>query len=278
MHPARNPEVAMPPQDPQAPGPNDEPIKGINRATLLYLAFVLAAGALGGLLYWITAKWTGTQLPAVFGAATVLVLMLLGALAAAVGVYVLTASDMSAIRTYVFAVLCGLAWQPVLAAGSRMASNAAASSQTALLGQQVQQVQSATQSGNTTQVTAAVQQTVPVISKTLELASTVADQDKKNQIIDSSKQAVTQLEQSAEKAPDASVDGLKNVSVTAANSSAPSVAIQGIQSLSRIRHNALLRHDLALSERIQESFADIAAQTKDATVQTAAKQAAAQPQ
>ncbi|HKF46779.1 MAG TPA: hypothetical protein VKB38_05430 [Terracidiphilus sp.] len=266
------------PHDHAAPDPNNELVEGINRTTLLYFAFVLAAGAVGGLLYWITAKWTGTQLPVVFGAATVLVLMLLGALAAAVGVYVLTASDMSAIRTYVFAVLCGLAWQPVLAAGTRMASNAAASSQTAQLGQQVQQIQTATQSGNTTQVTAAVQQTVPVITKSLELSSTVADQDKKNQILDTSKQAVNQLEQSAAQAPEASVDALQNVSVTAANSSAPSVAIQGIQSLNRIRQNALLRHDLALSDRIQRTLGNIAAQSKDATVQTAAKQAATQPQ
>lgn len=250
----------------------------ITESTLVALLFVLIAGAVGGLLYWITAKWTGTPLPAVFGAGTVPVLMLLGALAATVGVYVLTASDMGAVRTYVFALLCGLAWQPVLVAGSRIASNASASSQTAQLGQQVHQIQTADKSGSAEAVTAAVQQTVPVINKTLELSTNVADPDKKTEVLDSSKQAINQLQQSAAKAPEASVNGLQNVTVTAANAGAPAVAIHGIQSLNVIGKDAVARHDLALQKRVQDSLFTIAAQSKDTSVQTAAKAAATQVQ
>lgn len=250
----------------------------ITESTLVALLFVLVSGAVGGLLYWITAKWTGTPLPVVFGAAIVPVLMLLGALAATVGVYVLTASDMGAVRTYVFALLCGLAWQPVLVAGTRIASNASASSQTAQLGQQVQQIQTADKSGNADAVSAAVQQTVPVINKALEFSTNAADPDKKTEVLDSSKQAINQLQQSAAKAPDASVDGLQNVTVTAANAGAPAVAIHGIQSLNVIGKEAMARHDLALQKKVQDSLLSIATQSKDASVQTAAKAAAAQVQ
>ncbi len=254
------------------------PIRGINQSTLIALLFVLIAGAIGGLLYWITAVWTGTKLPVVFGAGTVPVLMLLGALAAAVGVYVLTASDMGAIRTYVFAILCGLAWQPMLSAGSRLASNAAASNQNAQLGQSTQQVQSATQSGNSAQVTAAVQQSVPLINKSLQLSSTVTDSAKKAEILDSSKQAITQLQASAAKAPEASAEALANVSVTASKSGQSAVALQAIDSLNTVSRDPAVKKNPALLLKLHESLTTIAAQSKDLSVQKAAKSAAAQVQ
>jgi hypothetical protein len=250
------------------------PIRGINQSTLIALLFVLIAGAIGGLLYWITAIWTGTELPVVFGAGTVPVLMLLGALAAAVGVYVLTASDMGAIRTYVFGILCGLAWQPMLSAGARLASNAAASNQNAQLGQSTQQVQTATQSGSSAQVSAAVQQSVPVINKSLELSSTVTDSAKKAEILDSSKQAITQLQASAVKAPEASVDALANVSLTAAKSGQSTVALQAIESLNTISRNPAIRQNPTLMLKLHQSLSAVASQSKDPSVQKAAKAAA----
>jgi hypothetical protein len=254
------------------------PSNAINESTLFALTFVLVAGAVGGLLYWIIAKWTGTQLPVVFGAGTVPVLMLLGALAAAVGVYVLTASDMGAIRSYVFAVLCGLAWQPMLSAGARIASNAAASSQTAALGDQVQQVQTANQSGTPAAVTAAVQQSVPVINKSLELSGTVADSAKKTEILNSSKQAINQLQESAAKAPAASADALASVSLTASKSNQPTVALQAIESLNTISRAPTFKLDQAQRLRLRESLSSVAAQSTDPSVQKAAKAAVTQMQ
>jgi rRNA maturation endonuclease Nob1 len=249
------------------------PSNAINESTLLALAFVLVAGAVGGLLYWITAKWTGTQLPVVFGAATVPILMLLGALAAAVGVYVLTASDMGAIRTYVFAILCGLAWQPMLSAGARLASNASASNQTAALGTQVEQVQTANQTGNQAAVAAAVQQTVPLINKSLELSSSVTDSAKRTEILDSSKQAITQLQASAAKAPEASAEALANVSVSAANSGQSTVALQAIESLDTVSKDPAIKQNPALRLKLAQSLSKVAVQSKDLSVQKAAKAA-----
>jgi hypothetical protein len=254
----------------------------VSRANLLYLGAIALAGAFGGLLYWIIARWTGTQLPKAFGNAVVLVLMLLGAIAAAVGVYVLTASNVKAIRTYIFAVLCGLSWQPMIDAGRSLAANSAALNaavnQSAQVGQHVEQIQTADNSGNAAAVTAAVQQAVPAINKTLELSTNVADQDKKTEVLDSSKQAITQLQQSAARAPDASVNGLQNVTVTAANAGAPAVAIHGVQSLDAIGKQAAARHDVALQKKVHDSLFTIATQSKDPSVQTAAKTAAAQVQ
>lgn len=252
--------------------------KGISRTTLVYLAAILIAGAVGGLLYWIVAKWTGTQIPVVFGNATFLILMFLGALAAAVGVYVLTASDVTAIRTYVFAVLCGLTWQPVLSAGARIANNATASSQNAQVNQQAQQLQTANQNGSAQQVATAVQQTVPVVSKTLEVAGSTTDAAKKTEIVNSTNRVVDQFEQSAAKSPDASVDALQNVAVAADHSGVPSVAVRGVQSLVTLRDRAIKDHNLVFSQKIQQTLAKVAEQSHDPAVQKAASQAATLPQ
>src|ERR1700749_4345514 len=101
------------PQDPAIPLKHavasvDE---GISRASILRLLAIVAAGAVGGFLFWVIAELTGTSpLPVSAGFWTIPALMFLGAFAAAIGVYVLTASDTSAIKTYVFASLCGICW------------------------------------------------------------------------------------------------------------------------------------------------------------------------
>jgi hypothetical protein len=116
---------------------------GINRSTLVPLGAVWVAGAIGGLLFFVVAKMTGTSLPAGFGFGLIPGLMFVGALAAAFGVYLLTASDLKAIRTYVFAVVCGLAWKSTIDSAISLAANATASSQTAQVGDTVNQVQAA---------------------------------------------------------------------------------------------------------------------------------------
>jgi hypothetical protein len=251
-------------------GESDEAKDKVGRANLRYLGFVLLAGAVGGLLYWVIAKWTGTSLPAVFGAATVPVLMFVGALAAAIGVYVLTASDLTAMRTYVFAVLCGLAWQPMIAAGSRIATNATASNQNAQLGQQVDQIKAANGSGNTQQIAASVNQTSAAVTKTLELSQTVTDPAKKTELAATSNAAIQQLQLSAAKTPDASVDALKNVSASAVSSGEPTVALNAIHSLQVIGDTAEKNHDLKLTMKVQEALKDLANRSNNSIIKRTA--------
>jgi len=248
----------------------------IDRATLKSLGGVLFAGAIGGVLFWIIAKWTGTSMPAVFGLGTVLVLMFVGALAAAFGVYLLTASDLNAIRTYVFAVICGLAWQPMIASAQRIAANATTTSQNAQVGDRVAQIKAATSSGNIQQISAAVQNSVPAINEALNHSTGASDTEKKAEIISSSKLAINEIESSAIKAPDVSVDALKNISLSAGSSGQSSVAMHAIESLHTIGGNAQRNNDKAVAQKVEQSLNALAAQSRDSSVQAAARTAASQ--
>ena len=250
--------------------------EGISRASIQRLLAIAAAGAIGGFLFWVIAKLTGTSpLPVSAGFWAIPALMFLGAFAAAIGVYVLTASDTSAIKTYVFASLCGLCWQPVIASGIRMVANATATSQTAQLGSQTQLVQQATASGDVQQLTTAVQQTVPLVTQALN-ATASTDTDKRNEVLDTSKQAITQLQSAAAKVPEASVEALQNISVTAANNGTPSVALHAVQSLNAIGLEAGRTQNTAVAEKVRQSLSYVEAHSKDASIQTAARNANAQ--
>ena len=264
----RNPAISLKP----AVASVDE---GISRASILRLLAIVAAGAVGGFLFWVIAKVTATSpLPGNEGFWTIPALMFLGAFAAAIGVYVLTASDTSAIKTYVFASLCGLCWQPVIASGVRMVGNLNATSQSEQVGSQTQLVQQADASGNVQQLTNAVQQTTPLVTQALN-ATANTDTEAKNQVVNNSKQAINQIQSASAKAPDASVEALQNITVSAANAGTSSVALHGVQSLNAIGLEARRAHNMAFAERVRQSLGYVAAHSKDASIQSAANSAAA---
>jgi len=249
----------------------------LSRVNLKYLAGVVGAGAVGGLLYWVIARFSGTSIPGNFGpAAAIFALMFVGAIAGAIGVYLLTASDPIAIRTYIFAVVCGLMWQPVIASAERIVTNATATSQNSAEEQAGQNVQAATNNGSAQEINTAVQQSVPAVTTALTTSGGVSDTEKKTQIADTSKHAIDQIQSASAKAPDASVEALKAISTSAATSNQPAVAIHGIQALGTIAAWAEREHNHALVLKVQESLLSLAEQSKDPTVQNSAKLAAAQ--
>lgn len=254
----------------------DSTAEGINPASIHRLLAIAAAGAIGGFLFWLLASLTGTSpLPVNAGPWAVPALMFLGAFAAAIGVYVLTASNTSALKTYIFAALCGVCWQPVIASGVRMVANANAVSQTTQLGSQTQAVQQAAASGDKQQVTAAVQQIVPLTTQVLNSA-TVVDPGNREGVLDFSKKAIAQVQSAADKAPEASAEALQNIAVTAANNGTPSVALHAVQSLEAIGLQASRDQKPAVVQAVQQSLTNIIAQSKDPSIQTAARNAAAQ--
>lgn len=258
------------------PGARPAAAAGINPRTIRALAFVLLSGAVGGLLFWVVAKWAGTPLPTVFGRWIVLVLMFVGALAAAFGVYLLTASDLNAIRTYIFAVVCGLAWQPMIQSAIQIASNATATSRTTQVGNQVAQIKAAANGGTPQQISSAVENTALAVNHALTYSTNVTDAAKKAEMLDSSKEAINEIQSSATKAPDASVNALKTISLTAANSGDSAVAIHAIETLHTIGSEATRNNNRAVTEKVQQSLAAVAAESKDTTIRAAAKSAASQ--
>jgi len=249
---------------------------GVSRAGVRLLCAVFLAGAVGGILYWILAKWTGTTLPTTFGPATIPVLMFIGALAAAFGVYLLTASDLNAIRTYIFAVVCGLAWQPMIASATRLATNAVASGQTAQVGANITQIKSATSGGNLQQINSAVENTASAVNGALGLSTSVTDASKKTEIADTSKQAITELQVTAVRAPDASLNALKSISLAAAKSGESSVALRAVETLHSIGSEAVSRNNTELLVKVVQSLNEVAAQSNDPSIQSAAKNAGLQ--
>jgi hypothetical protein len=239
----------------------------ISRASILRLVAIVGAGAIGGFLFWILAKLTGTSpLPVSCGFWTIPALMFLGAFASAIGVYVLTASDTAAIKTYIFASLCGLCWQPIIASGVRMVANATAANQTAMLGSQVQAVQQAVAASNKQQVTNAIQQTVPLVTQALNTASGT-DIDRRNEVVDTSRQAITQLQAAADKAPEVSVDALQSIAMIADSAGTPAVALQAIQALHAINRSS--QNPVAVESALQ-ALTYIAGHAKDPSTRAAA--------
>lgn len=232
---------------------------------------VLAAGAAGGFVFWIIAKWTGTALPSVFGAGTIPVLMFLGAIAALIGVYFVTASDTKFFRTYIFALLCGVAWEPMISSGVQIVTNAAIKNQTSALGSKVQLIKDATMTGNVSQITAAVQQAVPAVTAVLNSSSDVADPAKRREVVDTSKQAIGQLQTSAAKAPDASVDALKSITLAADKSGQSAVGLDAIHTLDLIATDAAHNKNVVVSERVRASLGYVANNSNNPDIQSAAK-------
>jgi hypothetical protein len=246
----------------------DSAVEGISRASILRLLSVAAAGSIGGFLFWVLAKLAGTAEPGLW---TIPALMLVGAFAAAIGVYVLTASDTSAIKTYIFASLCGLCWQPVINSGINMVkSSTDTAAQVSQLENQQQSFSDALQQAtpeNPQPLNSVVKQTTNLINQAV-VASAKAGSGSDNQqsLIAASNKCISQIQNAAAKAPDSSVEALQNITVTAANSGTQAVALQAIQSL-----HAISRAQNPASEKARQSLTYIASQAKDPAIQSAAK-------
>ncbi|HEX8813812.1 MAG TPA: hypothetical protein VF742_17630, partial [Terracidiphilus sp.] len=96
------------------------------------------------------------------------------------------------------------------------------------------------------------------------------DSAKRTEVLDTSKRTITQLQSAAEKAPDATVNAIQNISVSAANSGTPSVALHGVQSLTTIGLRARAQNPAVLAN-VRRSLSYIAAHSKDASIQLSAK-------
>lgn len=256
--------------NPPAPG------TGVDKSAAEYLGAVLGAGGVGGLLFWVVATWTGTPLPGVFGRGTVLALIFVGAIAALIGVYLLTASDLTAMRTYVFAIVCGLAWQPMIDAGRRIATNATVTRQSADVGEKIEKLKTATRSGNQQQIDTAIKEALPAINQALKFGPEVTETSKKQEIANQSKEAIRALQAAAPAAPEASVNGLRDISLTASNSGEPNLAINAVQSLHAIGSTAAQRNDHLVVANVSGSLEAIATQSTDSGVKSAAANSASQ--
>jgi hypothetical protein len=198
--------------------------------------------------------------------------MFIGAIAALIGVYMLTASDLTSMRTYVFALVCGLVWQPITDAGKRLVANAAVSSKVAQVNSSTNDLANADRSGS--QVDDKITNSVPGVKAALQAGSGVQDANKQDEILKSSISAVEAIQNASSKAPDASLKALSDISLEASHTGQSELAVRAIQGLRAIAFTAAEAKNDKLAAEATRSLQGISQQSRNAVVKAAAENTA----
>jgi hypothetical protein len=254
---------------PQAPPPlQQQPTTGIN---LRDLATFGIAGALGGFLFWVLAELTGQQigfhLPAYL---QILAMVFVGAMAGLFGVYLLTASDLKATKTFVFAIVCGLVWRPVLQSAQGLVSSATASKQVADLASKTNQIKTTAQTGSPEEVRSQVNSTAAALKDAVTTLPAIQDKDKRQELLSQSKNAVEAIESGFPKAPTATVDALTDVGLESSKANQTQVTAYTIQSLEAVGKSANEKGQADVAHRAYESIKSIGSQSADQFVKETA--------
>jgi hypothetical protein len=245
------------------------PYQRIGAIEVKQLLFVAIAGVAGGVLFWLLGAWSDQ--PAFSGwpvYGQILALMFIGSMAALFGVYLLTASNLNAMRTYVFAIVCGLVWQPIINSARQSVISASASRQASVVSNQADQLKNAAEHGDQQQINNAVTTTVPAVTKAITGLADVQNADKKQQVVDSSKAAIGALEDASAKAPQPSIEGIQNIGITASQANQTVVGIHAIQALHSI---ATHTRQADVLKQSQDSISAIAQNSKDPALRKAAE-------
>jgi hypothetical protein len=244
------------------------PITSSQIKQALWVAF---CGALGGGIFWLLGKWSGT---ATFGYwkwyGQIPALGFLGGIAALFGVYLLTASNLNAVKTYVFAIICGVVWQPIINTAIKSYSNVGVTRQVAQVSNQTDQLNNTADHGSQEQIQSAVKATVPVVTQALKQFPDVQDADKKQAIVDSSDKALVALQAAAVKAPDSSIQAIKEVGIAASEGNHAEVGIHAIHSLREIGLAGANSNHPEIAKATLDSLKALASSGKDPVVKSAA--------
>jgi hypothetical protein len=170
-------------------------------------------------------------------------------------------------RTYVFAIVCGLVWQPIINSAKQSVISATASRQASLVSSQADQLKSAASHGDQQQVNNAVSTTVPAVTQAITALADVQNVAKKQQIVDSSKAAIEALQDASAKAPQPSIQGIQNIGITASRANQTDVGIHAIQSL----HAIAIHAQPETLKQSQDSINAIAQNSKDPALRKAAE-------
>jgi hypothetical protein len=192
---------------------------------------IAGAGGFGGLLAALLTRATGVGLFAKWPAmGDVTAEIAFGIAAALFGVYLLSASDPKNARTLVFAVACGLTWQPVIAGASSYAKQYTSGKAAGGASQAAASLsdQSAPPSPSTVQ--AAVSATASAVSKLQE----ITDPEDRSAILNASQSVIENVSKSSTTDPSVKIQALKDIGMASLSSNSPTVSLQAIQPLSAL--------------------------------------------
>ncbi len=142
---------------------------------------VVLSGAVGGMVYWVLQAATGI---APFGFrwyGSVPAALLVGGVAAVLGVYLLANSDTTSraqlIHTLSFALVCGITWSTVIAGAKQQVISATGVARADTAQDKAASLQNALKNGNRTEVSAKVSDTAAAAAQAVQsLPSTTDDQ------------------------------------------------------------------------------------------------------
>jgi hypothetical protein len=205
----------------------------------MQFAKIAGAGAGGGIIFWLLAAYANTvvfaTLPIV---GQILGSAILGAGAALVAVYLLTASDLNQTRTYVFAMVCGIIWQPILQAGANTARGLALKQTTSAVATKADDVNQSTANQSSAQIQQTVQSATPAVLDAVNAMSSANNPSQRDALSKGSGDAIDAIKKASAKAPEAGIESLKNVGAAALKAGEPSVANHVVESLASVGKNA----------------------------------------
>ncbi len=221
---------------------------------------VAAAGAGGGVLFWLLSVFSNTI---VFGSFPVIGRILscaaLGSGAALAGVFFLTDSDVANARTYVFAMLCGMVWQPILASSARMVANNAAGTSAAQTQSEARTLAASVPSASRNQVHKQIESTASEVNKSVGLLTGRPDAHARDQLIQAAQEGIRSVAAASSKDPEAGVEALTGIADSALKVRQPEVAAAAIASLARIGDQ---EKDRETKNSINRSFERLAEETE----------------
>ena len=249
----------------------DESQMPITKGQIKQALWVAFCGGLGGGIFWLLGKWSGTATFAYWKwYGQILALGFLGGIAGLFGVYLLTASNLNAVKTYIFAIVCGVVWQPIINTAIKSYSNVGVTRQVAQVSSQTNQLNSTADHGSQEQIQSAVKATVPVVTQALRQFPDVQDADKKQAIVESSDKALAALQAAAVKAPDSSIQAIKEVGIAANEGNHADVGIHAIHSLREIGLAGARSNHPEIAKATLDSLRTLASTGKDPALKGAA--------
>lgn len=195
-----------------------------------------AAGAFGGFGAFLLGRLTGAgpfaDKPAVLDLPTEVVL---GAIAALFAIYLLAKSDVTAPETLVFAILCGLFWNPVVAGAKSYMQQYAdnqATGDAASAGKMSTEFRGQSSVESQKSIATATSQITSALKKLPDIKGASSRQA----IVDSSTKVINNIP--ATTASPANVEAIKNIGLASVKTNAPSVSVASYRRLREIAASA----------------------------------------
>lgn len=200
---------------------------------------VFASGAIGGLVAWVLEESTGGHLFPWSPLLSIAAALLLGGVAAGIGVYVLAKTDLRQLGgALFFALLCGIFFKPVLKAGKDFVGGAVARSEALSTAGDVQkstsELSQSIGAGAPAKVEESVKKVADVTADLLDKSANVPDSDAKKSLETKSAEAVEALSTAAPHSPEATVDGLTKIGLRAEATGQHRIQSQVVSSLQQI--------------------------------------------